>query len=229
MPRERLLLLLDLYCKAGGAAAGYAQAGFHVVGVDHEPQPNYPFEFIQGDALRVSKSIGRDFDVIHASPPCQAYSAARTVRGARGRSHPDLVAPTRRVLLDLARPYVIENVPGAPLVAPPGGSLVTLCGYALGLRQYRHRLFESSVRLVAPAHRAHDVPQTKLGRAPQPNEFLQVVGNFAGADRARRDLELPWLTRDELREAIPPRYTRHLGHQLLRFLPTATVSRDGMH
>lgn len=215
-------LLLDLFCKAGGAATGYSQAGFTVVGVDHEPQPRYPFEFHRADALDFLLAHGRDFDAIHASPPCQAYSRARTVRQL---DHPDLIGPTRDLLRRVGRPYVIENVPGAPLLDP-----VTLCGYALGLRQYRHRLFETSFSATAPEHRPHDVRQTKLGRPPRDDEFLQVVGNFSGTARARRDLECPWMTRDELREAVPPRYTLWLGRQLVRLLRSlqpATGPRDG--
>lgn len=206
-------LLLDLFCKAGGAARGYADAGFHVVGVDHLPQPRYPFELLLDDALDALRAYGRDFDAVHASPPCQLYSAAQTIRGDDG--HPDLIGPTRDALRRLGRPYVIENVPGAPLDV---ARTVVLCGYALGLRQYRHRLFETSFPVPQPRHRPHLVPQTKLGRPPRDGEFLQVVGNFSGTARARRDLECPWMTRDELREAVPPRYTRFVGGWLLRYL-----------
>jgi DNA (cytosine-5)-methyltransferase 1 len=208
---------------------GYARVGFTVTGVDHVPQPNYPFEFVCDDALDYAVRHGHEFDAIHASPPCQAYSVAQTIRG--DNSHPDLIGPTRDVLRWLGLPYVIENVPRAPLVAPPGGSLVELCGYALGLRQYRHRWFETSFPCPQPHHRPHDVRQTKLGRPPRDDEFLQVIGNFSGTARARRDLELPHMTRDELREAIPPRYTQHVGLHLCRRLlalrQPATGPRDG--
>jgi DNA (cytosine-5)-methyltransferase 1 len=189
---------------------------------------------VRADALDFVWRHGQDFDAVHASPPCQRYSAARTVRGRT--NHPDLVAPTRDLLRRVGRPYVIENVLGAPLVAPPGGALLELCGQSLGLRQYRHRLFECSFPCPAPAHRPHLTPQTKLGRPPRDDEFLQVVGNFSGTARARRDLECPWMTRDELREAIPPRYTQHVGYYLRRYLrhldllpwhQPATGPRDG--
>jgi DNA (cytosine-5)-methyltransferase 1 len=209
-------LLLDLFCKAGGAAVGYARAGFRVVGVDHVPQPRYPFEFILGDALELGCVIGRDFDAIHASPPCQRYSRAQTLRGRD--DHPDLIGPTRDVLRRIDRPYVIENVPGAPLLDP-----IELCGYALGLRLYRHRWFETSFPAPSPWHRPHDVRQAQLGRPAASNEFLQIVGNFPDVARARRDADCRWMTRDELREAIPPAYTRYLGRWLLSF----PLDRDG--
>jgi DNA (cytosine-5)-methyltransferase 1 len=220
--------LLDLFCKAGGAAAGYARVGFRVLGVDHIAQPNYPFEFHRADALDFLLAHGRDFDAIHASPPCQAYSAARTVRGRD--DHPDLVGPTRDLLQRVGRPFVIENVPGAPL---DPARTVLICGQSLGLRQYRHRLFETSFPCPEPPHLPHATRQTKLGRPPRDDEFLQVVGNFSGTARARRDLECWWMTRDELREAIPPRYTQHVGYYLRRHLDLlpwhqpATGPRDG--
>ncbi|WP_344088985.1 DNA cytosine methyltransferase, partial [Luedemannella helvata] len=136
--------LLDLFCKAGGAGAGYHAAGFDVIGVDIEPQPDYPFPFIQADALSVDPT---GFDIIHASPPCQAYSQATPA--SRRHLHPDLVAPTRAKLREavgrVGGPigYVIENVPGAPMVDP-----VTICGDSLRLGVRRHRLFESNLSLV---------------------------------------------------------------------------------
>ena len=114
------MLLLDLYCGGGGAAMGYHRAGFEVVGVDINPQPNYPFEFIQGDALAVGRDIGREFAAIHASPPCQAYTR-KAANWGRGRKHwiehPNLVQPTRELLEYIGRPWVLENVPGAPIRA----------------------------------------------------------------------------------------------------------------
>jgi DNA (cytosine-5)-methyltransferase 1 len=101
---------------------GFARAGFEVVGVDIAPQPNYPFEFWQADALEFLRDPGHPgiwwddlYDAIHASPPCQAFTKAQKLRW---RSHPDLIAPTRRLLEATGLPYVIENVPGAPLIDP---------------------------------------------------------------------------------------------------------------
>ncbi len=129
--------LLDLFCGAGGAAVGYARAGFEVVGVDIKPQPRYPFEFHQGDALTYPLD---GFDAIHASPPCQAFTALRSMWNAR--DHADLVDATRQRLAESGLPYVIENVPGAPLREP-----IMLCGSMFGLgtgaaELRRHRLFE---------------------------------------------------------------------------------------
>ena len=140
--------LLDLFCGAGGAAMGYHRAGFEVVGVDINPQPHYPFEFIQGDAVEVALDAWRLFDAIHASPPCQAYSwsAKRWAEVERA----ELVAPTRSLLADIGRPYVIENVVGAPLIDP-----ITLCGEMFGLEVIRHRLFESNQWLMSMPHRKH--------------------------------------------------------------------------
>jgi DNA (cytosine-5)-methyltransferase 1 len=142
-------LLLDLFSGAGGAAMGYARAGFHVFGVDKDPQPHYPFEFHRGDAIHALYVVlAGDFepDVIHASPPCQAYS---DLQKQNKRDYPALIEEVRELLEDTGLPYVIENVDGAPLRDP-----VTLCGTMFpGLRVIRHRLFEANWPLVAPPHR----------------------------------------------------------------------------
>lgn len=205
--------LLDLYCKAGGAARGYQRAGFYVVGVDIQPQPRYAGdEFIQADAL----SFPLDgFDVIHASPPCQAFSNAQRIRG---REHPNRIRDIRQRIHESAdrhAEYVIENVVGArPWLIDP----VELCGAMFGLRTYRHRLFESSIDLRVPFHPTHVAPTRKMGRAPRDGEFMHVVGNFSGAALAREIMQCEWMTRDELREAIPPAYTEFIGNQLLASL-----------
>src|SRR5690606_39199430 len=113
-----MALLLDLFSGAGGASVGYHRAGFDVVGVDLDPQPNYPFEFIRADAMLLL-SDGRfmgQFDVVHASPPCQRYSVMSKCRPELAGQYPDLVDPVRENLAALGLPYVIENVPGSPLV-----------------------------------------------------------------------------------------------------------------
>lgn len=200
--------LLDLFCCQGGASMGYQRAGFdRIVGVDIDPQPRYPFRFWQRDALRFLKSYGKFFDAVHASPPCQAFTNAQKIMG---NEHPDLLTPVRELLLELGKPFIIENVPGAPLRDP-----VTLCGAMFGLETYRHRLFESNVELTAPEHPEHVARTTKMGRAPVEGEYMHIVGNFSGVDRARRVMDMPWANRDGLREAIPPAYTKHLGRQLI--------------
>lgn len=201
-------ILLDLFCKAGGAGMGYRLAGFDVVGVDRDPQPNYPFEFVQADAIEYLKENGDRFDVIHASPPCQAYSNAAKIMK---RDHPDLVDATRQAMPE--KPWIIENVEGSPLRDP-----IMLCGHSFGLGTYRHRLFESSVKLTAPKHRNHDKRTTKMGRPPKPGEMMHVVGNFSGVKQARIAMGIDWMTQNELREAIPPAYTHFLGLQLRTIL-----------
>ncbi|WP_457149748.1 DNA methylase [Mycobacteroides abscessus] len=208
MPR-----LLDLFCCAGGAGYGYAEAGFEVTGVDIDPQPRYPFQFIQADALAFLMEFGHEYDAVHASPPCQRFTNAQKIQG---NQHPDYLESVRGLLQADGRPYVIENVPGAPLIDP-----VVLCGAMFGLRTYRHRLFESNVPLVAPEHPQHVATVTKMGRPPKDGEFMHVVGNFSGVDRAKEAMGIDWMTRDELREAIPPAYTEFLGRQMLERMRAA--------
>jgi DNA (cytosine-5)-methyltransferase 1 len=199
--------LLDLFCGAGGASAGYVRAGFEVTGVDIAPMPRYPYEFHQTDALEFLKTHWRRFDVIHASPPCQAYSKTRVLQE---HEHPELIDDTRKALAAIGAPYVIENVPYSPLAEP-----LMLCGAMFGLRVYRHRLFESNVELSAPPHPEHIAKVAKMGRPPGPGEFMHVVGNFAGAQQAREAMGIDWMIRPEISQAIPPAYTEHIGAQLL--------------
>lgn len=202
--------ILDLFCGAGGAGMGYSQAGFDVTGVDIDPQPNYPFEFHQGDALKYLLEHYDEFDALHASPPCQAFTMAQRIQG---NNHPDLVTATRNAFELIGKPWVIENVPGSPLRDP-----VELCGAMFGLGTYRHRLFETSFPSAAPTHPEHAARTAKMGRRPQPGEFMHVVGNFSGVDLARKAMGIDWMTRDELRESIPPAYTRWIGTQLMTHL-----------
>jgi len=209
--------LLDLFCKAGGAGMGYYRAGFDVVGVDIEPQPNYSFEFQQGDALKYLLEHHGEFDAFHASPPCQAWTLCQRIRD---NEHPDFVDSIRAAFELIGKPYVIENVEGAPLRNP-----ITLCGASFpGLRVYRHRLFESNIPLVAPIHREHVARNTKMGRRLQPGEFMHVVGNFTGAQDGRDAMGIQWMTRDELREAIPPAYTEYIGAALLEHMTKAVAA-----
>lgn len=199
--------LLDLFCCSGGAGMGYALAGFDVTGVDIDPQPRYPFKFIQADVLDLPLDFLMQFDVIHASPPCQAYSLAQRINK---NSHPELIEPVRAMLKASGKPYVIENVEGAPLHNP-----VLLCGAMFaGLRTYRHRLFESNVPLISPSHPAHKHPIAKMGRPVKDHEFMHVVGNFSNVPLGRVAMGIDWMTRDGLREAIPPAYTEYLGKQV---------------
>jgi DNA (cytosine-5)-methyltransferase 1 len=195
-------LLLDLFCCEGGAAMGYHRAGFDVIGVDIVPRPRYPFLFVQGDALRPPFDLSK-FDAIHASPPCQAFSVTRHLHDS---SHPDLIDPTRQMLTDAGVPFVIENVPGAPLNAD-----LMLCGSMFGLPVRRHRYFETSIKvliLTQPcAHRKND-----LGFA-QMNWQLEQPGS----ETAYRDaMECDWMTARMARQAVPPAYTEFIGRQLIQ-------------
>lgn len=190
---------------------GYYRAGFNVVGVDIEPQPRYPFKFLQVDALKILRFIlatGSAYRAIHASPPCQAFTAATRVRDPS--VHPDLIGPTRELLEQIGVPFVIENVVGAPLRNP-----ALLCGAMFPeLRVYRHRLFETSFDFTPPSHPDHTAPITKMGRPPQPGEFMHVVGNFSGVPAARKAMGIDWMVRNELKEAIPPAFTECVGTAL---------------
>jgi DNA (cytosine-5)-methyltransferase 1 len=214
------MVLWDLFCGAGGAAEGFRRGGFErIVGVDIAPQPRYPFEFVQADVIdwvRERLRAGERPDAAHASPPCQAYS---DLRHRTGRSYVELVAPTRVLLRRLGVPYVIENVEGAPLLAP-----VLLCGTMFeGLRVLRHRLFETNWPLLVPPHPprhplvfTHDKRKAHYGRLDQATAFVQVTGggNCTLAN-ARSAMGIDWMTKDELNEAVPPAYTEHIGRQLI--------------
>ncbi|WP_407110916.1 SAM-dependent methyltransferase [Streptomyces sp. DSM 116494] len=209
--------LLDLFCCQGGAAKGYADAGFDVTGVDISPQPRYPYRFVQADAIAFVREHGAAFDFIHASPPCQHDSECQRLRG---NTHPDLIAPTRSALESTGRPWVIENVGGAvPKLHRP----VMLCGPMFGLATYRHRFFETGggFQTEQPSHPAHLVPQAKMGRPVPPGHYGQFVGNFSGVDLARKVLGVPWMNRDGIRECIPPAYAQHIGRTALAQLTPA--------
>jgi hypothetical protein len=207
MPR-----LLDLFCGAGGAAMGYHRAGFEVVGVDHLPQPRYPFEFHQADALEfLAGANAGDYDAVHASPPCQAHSAGAKMRGTAGL-HPDLLPATRDLLARFGLPYVIENVVGAPMP-----SFVTLCGEMFGLGVIRHRRFECSELLWQPHHPKHR-------GAVSDGHYATVAGHGGDGSNAfpvwAAAMQIGWMTKEELAQAIPPAYTEWIGRQLLTQLET---------
>ena len=207
--------LLDLFCCQGGASAGYVAAGFDVVGVDIDPQPRYPYEFVQADAIEYVREHGHEFDAIHASPPCQLYSKTHRLRS---NDHPDLIGPTREALIDTGLPYVIENVVDAraELLDP-----VLLCGGMFRINTYRHRLFETNWGLFQLIHPPHLAPNAKMGRRVRDGEFMHVVGNFSGVDKAREIMGAPWMNRDGLRESIPPVYARFVGNELRQSMERA--------
>lgn len=207
-------LLLDLFCGAGGAAMGYYRAGFDIVGVDIEAQPNYPFTFHQGDALAFPLS---GFDVIHASPPCQPWSrgvssASSPWNDTKGRDEPMLIEPIRERLQ--GRAYVIENVEGAPLDG------ITLCGSMFGLDIPRHRIFESSVALTPPGHpKCRGRAKAAAERRGWEYRDMSVTGKGRHVGTTGRWSELmgiDWPMRQhDLKEAIPPAYTEYIGKALL--------------
>jgi DNA (cytosine-5)-methyltransferase 1 len=194
---------LDLFCGAGGASMGLHLAGFEVTGVDLKPQPRYPFKFHQAEALTFPLE---GFDLIWASPPCQEYSNTKKIRNNK---HPDLIQRMRTKLKMSGIPYIIENVVGAPLVNP-----ITLCGLYFNLETYRHRIFETSFPVKEPPHREHIFPTAKMGRPPKAGEFIHVVGNFSNVNLARAAMGIPWMSRTELSQAIPPAYSHYIASQL---------------
>lgn len=212
--------LLDLFCCAGGASVGYSRAGFEVVGVDVAPQPNYPLEFIQADALRLDNKFLRTFDAIHASPPCQSYSDLAK-RNGNADAWPRLIDPVRDMLIQSGLPYVIENVEGAPLLNP-----VVLCGTMFkGLRVLRHRLFETNFLVLTPPHGRHprchtfDKRKSHYGKTDDMLDFVSVNGGGNCSVAAARDaMGIEWMNKNQLNEAIPPIYTQFIGEQLIAYL-----------
>jgi DNA (cytosine-5)-methyltransferase 1 len=220
------LRLLDLFCGAGGASAGYYRAGFEVTGVDlaRKQLPDgtwvddaampkrYPFEFIKADALEMlaDREFVARFDVIHASPPCQRYSLASKYNG---REYPDFIPPTRSLLKATGLPWVIENVPGAPLRPD-----FVLCGcmFGLGLPEHdlqlrRERWFETSWRplgLVQPhQHWGYSISIAGHGT---PSWVRRNTGHI-GIALWRQVMGIDWMTRGQLTEALPPAYTEYVG------------------
>ncbi len=215
--------LLDLYCKAGGASKGYADAGFEVTGIDIKKQKRYPFTFIQADCLEILQDLDylRTFDVIAASPPCQTHSRTQHLRNAQGKSTDkvDLIPQTREALIASGKPYVIENVPGAPLIKP-----VQFCGSSFGLKVRRHRLFESNLELTGSVckHKEQGKPIGVYGAMNDTAQGLDkttgkyVIGGSTAKtiEQAREAMGIDWMIWGELVEAIPPVYTHTIGKQL---------------
>lgn len=206
--------LLDLYCKAGGASKGYQLAGFEVVGVDIKKQKRYPFKFIQADCLELMKDMEflKSFDVIAASPPCQTHSITQHLRNAQGKSTDkiDLIPQTREALIESGKPYVIENVPGSPLVNP-----IQMCGSSFGLKVRRHRLFESNLQLKGSVcnHKEQGKP---VGIYGSMRDEIPNGGHTAKSiEQAREAMGIDWMIWGELVEAIPPIYTKEIGTQIL--------------
>lgn len=206
--------ILDLFCGAGGAAAGYHRAGFDVVGVDISPQPRYPYKFYQADALEFLEKdmkvasmlrVQQPWDAIHASPPCQSYSRSMKHLAA---PQPMLIEPLRELLERTHLPYVIENVEGAPLNDP-----LMLCGSMFGYDVWRHRLFETNFPVTPLEHRHQRYPMNPHNVDGR-RRMRERYGTAAESFWAREGMGIGWMTQAEAREAIPPYYTTYVGLHL---------------
>jgi DNA (cytosine-5)-methyltransferase 1 len=213
-------VLLDLFCCDGGAALGYHLAGFQVIGIDIAPHRVYPFDYIQADALDIlrDEKVIHLVDAIHASPPCQAYSPLNAYNKVE---YPDLIEPVRELLITTGKPYIIENVVQAPLRDP-----AILCGSMFDMRVYRHRSFETNWPLTTPEHPPHVNRCTRNGYLPTPQApNMSIHGgrhSRAWLKAAADVLDVDWMVTNDTRasiravcEAIPPRYTHHIGKQLI--------------
>lgn len=221
--------LLDLFCGAGGAAMGYHQAGFtEIVGVDIDPQPNYPFEFRQLDVTLLIEYGGHglnpiDYDLVHASPPCQENTPMnnRAKKNGWEMRWPDLIKPTRQLLEASGVPYVIENVLGADLIDP-----IKLTGEMFGLTTSRPRLFELGgwwTMHLLPVRRQPDALAV-YGKADGRRLWTRKDGTelraWSSIEEGKEALDVPWMTEElEVREAIPPAYTKWIGEQFLAQVP----------
>jgi len=223
--------LLDLFCKAGGAAEGYHRAGFaEIVGVDIAPQKHYPFEFVLGDALEYCAAHGHEFDAIHASPPCQFGSEATPIEDRA--KHPNLIPQTRATLLATGKPYIIENVEN---VRRHLNNPTLICGSMLGLLVWRHRYFETwPLWILSPASCQHvRQPVTVHTGSHSRKTWIPVLASGGGdgardkrnlyrprerVDTVRTAMEIDWMVQSELTEAIPPAFTEYIGRFLIAYL-----------
>lgn len=201
--------ILDLFCGAGGAAMGLHQAfpDAEIVGVDIKPQPRYPFKFVMSDWSRMTERIMEWAGFLWASPPCQRYTQmlnhGQTDRG----KHPDLIEPVRHALLTAGKPFVIENVAGAPL--KPWA--VMLCGTMFGLQTLRHRFFECSFPVLVPEHPKHAGKGIRNQR--EGGQYYRCYGHETGKREWGKAMGIDWMKTPELAQAIPPAYSRYIGEQ----------------
>jgi DNA (cytosine-5)-methyltransferase 1 len=211
---------LDLFAGAGGASHGYWLAGFDVIGVDIEYQAEYPYNFQWGDALTTGREIlsyARENGIVavHASPPCQHHTTLAKGNNANQHDYPDLIEATREMLIASGLPYIIENVPSAPLIDP-----ITLCGEMFGLDVIRHRNFESNIPLTAPEHIKHRgrVAGMRHGQWFE-GPYFAIYGNGGGKGTLRQwqaAMGIEWMSvKKSIAEAIPPVYSEYVGNQLM--------------
>lgn len=206
---------LDLFCGAGGATKGLQRAGFNVLGVDINPQRNYCGDlFIQSDAMVTLQCELKFFDLVWTSPPCQKYCALNGREDLSG--YPDLIEPVRAMLLESGVPFVIENVPGAPIRHD-----LTLCGSMFGLRSYRHRHFETNFPVTQPEHPKHTMRVNRRGENRREHwakgGFITItgdVGTYCGPEA----MGIDWMTGNEMSEAIPPAYAEFIGRQAMKLI-----------
>ena len=210
--------LLDLYCGEGGAAVGYFRVGFtDITGVDICPMPHYPFKFIQTNALEYLAEHGREYDVIHASPPCQGYSITQFMPGRSPDKYKKQVGELRDLLIMTGKPYVIENVAGAPLINP-----LMLCGTMFGLRVFRHRYFECNPPIYFAPATCNHWGRAKTGKLASwnygQNPFVTVAGHMFKKDVGAKAMGIDWMTKKGLAEAVPPDYTEYIGRIFLDWI-----------
>ena len=207
--------LLDIFCGAGGASTGYALSGFTVTGIDVKSGKRYPFTYIKKDFKTLTVEDLQGYDIIHASPPCQTFSITKNLRIAQNKKtdKEDLLQATRQLLLDSGRPYILENVPGAPLINP-----IQLCGSAFNLKVRRHRLFESNLPLNG-TNCYHKEQGRPIGIYGSLNDKIPGGGQTAESiEIAREAMGIDYMIWTELVEAIPPVYTEFIGKQIRKYL-----------
>lgn len=207
---------LDLFCCEGGAGMGYYLAGYQVTGVDIVPRTRYPFAFVMGDALEYLETHGHEYDLIHASPPCQGYSHLTPAKN-RG-DHAKLIPAVRELCLKLEKPYVIENVAGArhELRNP-----LMLCGSMFGLRTQRHRYFETNIPVSAPRKCDHSTLPLLVTTASKASRAKRHALGIPPktVKNAPQAYGIAWMSSDGLKEAIPPAYTRYIGEAARKLTP----------
>lgn len=217
--KKTKIRVADVFCKAGGASWGYALAlgskyskyEWEIVGVDKFPQKNYPFKFIQQDAIEFLQDNWKKYDFFHTSPPCQKNSVmTKGLWKDRLDSHPELISPTRDILVSVGKPYVIENVPTAPLRNP-----VILCGSMFGLKVRKHRLFESNFHIDQPECRHKEQGKVVAVYGHSGGSSKRDGIKFGGVDTWKEAMGIHWMTGAEMAEAIPPLYTEYVG----KFIP----------